>query len=332
MTQSELLYADESNFDIVREKSEEDFEYRYISNGQVPEREVREEIEDLAVPPAWSEVKICSDTCRHIRAYGYDEKGRKQYIYNTRWLEERNDSKFARLVEFAKKLPAIRKKARQHSTLKKWTKKKVLGLIVLTLDETYLRIGNAVYEDRNQTYGLTTLRRKHVDISENKVTFQYKGKSNKYRKVEVENSDLIKLIRKSSELPGYEIFRYKSGGKYYNVDSRDVNHYLKDLSGSDFSAKDFRTWGGTTLAVEKIPEAQKMLAQNKRLKLDSTVIKLVARELGNTVSICRDYYIHPKILSLISEGKTDMFETGAYRAKPHALSPVEKKILKIIDE
>ena len=326
----QILHTNPEDFDLFRHRQGERFLYTDRGGQPVSDPEILADIEGLVIPPNWKDVRICSEDCRHIRAYGFDDRGRKQYIYNDKWLEKRRLEKFDRLPDFGKNLPKIRKTAHRHIAGKKWTKQKILGLVTLTLDETYLRIGNRVYLDRNDTYGLTTLRRKHLQIVDGAVVFYYKAKSNKYRKVRVDNNQLVNLIRSSSELPGYEIFRYKQGSRYKSIDSSDVNEYLQNITGADFSSKDFRTWGGTTLAVELLPEARERAGQNKRRKLSTTLIRMVARKLGNTVATCRDYYIHPKIINAVESGNISPLTYRNRTTGKYALSPAEKKTLQLI--
>ncbi|QCK16561.1 DNA topoisomerase IB [Mangrovivirga cuniculi] len=331
MQKTIIQHTNEEDFDIVRVQHSSGFKYEFSDGRKIDNKTLIEEINALVIPPNWKDVLICSDDCKHIRAIGYDDKGRKQYIYHEKWMEQQNREKFKKMAEFGRFLPEIRKRAHKDASLKEWSKSKVVGVVILTLDETYVRIGNVSYQNENQTYGLTTLRRKHLEFKKGEILFSYKGKRNKYRKVRVDNNQLVNLIRKCSELPGYELFRYKSGKGFRQVTSNDVNDYLREISGHDFTAKDFRTWGGSTLAIEKLPEAIQMTKENKRLKLSTTLIKLVAKELGNTVSICRDYYIHPNIIELIESDKEDELKYQKHRKGKYSLSPSEKKLLEVID-
>jgi DNA topoisomerase-1 len=245
-------------------------------------------------------------------------------------MQFRNESKYHKIYEFGKCLPQIREHAYEDVKLKGWPRKKVLGLVILTLDELHIRIGNLHYKKVNETYGLTTLRRRHLTLHENSIRLEYKAKSGKYRKVNIKNNQLVNLIREVSELPGYEIFRYRENGKTIPVDSNDVNEYLKEISNESFSSKDFRTWGGTVMAIEKVPEAIAAVQENKRLKLASTLVKIVARQLGNTQSICRDYYIHPVVLKLVEEEKLDYFQYEEKETGKFELEPAEEKALSLI--
>jgi DNA topoisomerase I len=288
-------------------------------------------IKSLGIPPNWKNVWICPELDGHIQATGLDIKNRKQYIYHPEWRKYRSTAKFDKLKEFAQWLPTIRKKAYKDIQLPEWPRNKVLGLIILTLDEAHIRIGNTFYRDENETFGLTTLRRRHLHFEKKSIIFEFKAKSGKYSTVNIKNNKLVKLIKECSELPGYEVFRYRENGTTIPVTSADVNQYLKEISLEDFSSKDFRTWGGTVLAVEKFPEAKKMVEENKRLKLEPALVKLVAAELGNTQSICRDYYIHPAILQAVQNGDFDKLIYEEEKAEnPFELTSSEKKALEII--
>jgi DNA topoisomerase-1 len=196
----------------------------------------------------------------------------------------------------------MREKMEKALRKRKWEKEKVLALAVSLMDEAYLRVGNKYYEEENGTYGLTTLRRKHLKDNKDGLILKYTAKSGKLRRVKIRDVRLQRLIRVCSELPGHEIFRYQAGGGFYPITSQDINDYLYDISGSRFTAKSFRTWGGTVLAVKLAPEARSICEQNPRKKTETTLIRLVAGELNNTVSVCRKYYIHPLVLEIMING------------------------------
>lgn len=327
----EIHHTNDHHFDIVRKRFDDHFIYHWKEKKErVENKTLLKHIEGLVIPPMWENVMICSNGCGHILAFGYDQKERKQYIYNKKWQEEQNLKKFNSLVDFATMLPTIRRRAYKDIQKRKWNKQKVLGLAVLVLDETHIRIGNDYYRTKNGTYGLTTLRRKHLEVDASEIRFEYKAKSNKFRKVSIENNRLSRLIKKSSELPGYEIFRYRSNGSFHDISSTDVNEYLKDITHNNYSAKDFRTWGGTSMAVEYYKNAKKVAAESKRKKTDATLVKIVAKELGNTPSICREYYIHPKVMNEVEKENDKKLLFKNHRSGKYALSAAEKKALEII--
>ena len=281
-------------------------------------------IKDLGIPPAWKDVWIAQDPHGHLQCTGIDPKGRKQYIYHADWNAYRSEAKFRKLADFGRAIPEIRRITDKHLKISDWSRPKVLALVIKILDTHHIRIGNEYYRQQNETYGLTTLRRKHLEFEQGVVRLEYKAKSGKYRKVSIKNNQLAKLVKQSSELRGYELFKYQGKDKkFHHINSHDVNEYLRDISDEEFSCKDFRTWGGTTLALDKLPEAQSMLAENPRLKLETTLIKLVARELGNTIAICRKYYIHPQVLEVALGGNVEKYR----QQKPKRVPVKDRKLL-----
>jgi len=306
--------------------------YRYYNEkGKViKDKPLLKRLRGLIIPPMWSDVMICKWDDGHIQATGRDAKGRKQYIYHSKYEEARQQEKFDRMLSFGKQLTSIRKANLKHIKKTKWTKEKALSLVVMVLDETGLRIGNRQYAERNGTYGLTTLRRKHIEVESNSVSFDYKGKSNQERQVEIDDPYLSELIKKSSEMPGYELFRYKDeDGKWQTVDSDDVNEWIRDHMGNGFSSKDFRTWVASRLAIELYPDALRIKKEYPRKKFTNILLRMVADELGNTPTICKSYYIHPAILGKISDQSiswTPVDEEGM----SHRLSASEKYLLKNI--
>jgi DNA topoisomerase I len=331
MKDLQVKYISEHCEGIKRVRRGRGFFYTDEYGERIDDPVLLERIRLLAIPPNWRNVWICPELDGHIQAIGVDVKNRKQYIYHPEWRKYRNTAKFDKMVEFAQWLPSIRKKAYEDTRLPGWPREKVLGLIILTLDEAHIRIGNTFYRDENQTFGLTTLRRRHLHFEKKTITFEFKAKSGKYRRVNIQNNKIAKLIKECSELPGYEVFRYHQNGATIPVNSADVNQYLREISLDDFSSKDFRTWGGTVLAIEKFPEAKKLAEENKRLKLESTLVKFVADELGNTQSICRDYYIHPAVMEAVKNHDYNrLYYEEEQASSPFELSASEKKALEII--
>lgn len=331
-----LVYVTDTDKGYFRKKAGKGFYYIDEKNEKITDGKILTRIKNLKIPPMWQEVWICSKANGHLQATGKDQRRRKQYLYHEKWAQHRNTNKFKRIPEFAKALPKIRNVSLQDMNSKGWAKDKVLGLVVQFLNEAFIRIGNIYYREQNQTYGLTTLRRKHLHIEGSNMSFQYKAKSGKYRNISIKNKKISRLIAQCSELPGYEIFRYyDEGEKSWNcIDSHDVNEYLRKITGEQFSSKDFRTWGGTVLAVEKYEEAKKEVLQNNRKSLVPTLIKMVSEKLGNTVAICREYYIHPAVLSAVENEKIDEYKKGInkkYAKFKDSLSVSELIALSIIE-
>ncbi len=291
-----------------------------------------ERINAMVIPPGWQKVWISTDSNAHLQATGYDEKGRKQYIYHRDWVAYRQKSKFARLSVFGKALSRIRSRIEEDLHQKGWPKSRVLALVVTLMDHHYLRIGNDYYKNHNETFGLTTLRRKHLEEEGNQLRISYKAKSGKYRNITLKNRSLIRLVLATSELPGYEVFRYlDDAGKSCKIDSQEVNDYLREISLENVTAKDFRTWGGTVLAISFYNPAMEDVMQNPRSKLEAAIVRRVAKKLGNTMATCREYYIHPKVLKVLTEEKLAEYMSNKpdIKAEEH-LSQDEKLALAII--
>lgn len=316
---------------ILRKKRGRGFAYLDDKGQKIQSEKILERIKALVIPPNWREVKICDLDNGHIQAVGRDEKGRKQYIYHPDWSAKRQKEKYSRLYDFGKSLPKLRKKAYEDLEGKNWTKEKVLGLMIVVLDETGIRIGSRQYEKTNNTYGLTTLRRKHLDIKGESLRFIFKGKSNIERTVSIEDKELISYIKESAELPGYELFRFEDDeGKYSNIDSSDVNEYISEAIGEGFSSKDFRTWVGSRLCIELFPEAVREFESSGKKKLENLLLELVSCELGNTPSICRDYYIHPLLMRKIEAEEFPTSNRFKDSKEKYDLSASEKLLLKLL--
>ncbi|KAF5037892.1 Eukaryotic DNA topoisomerase I, catalytic core [anaerobic digester metagenome] len=314
----------------TRKRSGRGFAYFDDEGNKITSKEELTRIRQLAIPPMWTNVWICRDENGHIQATGRDARNRKQYLYHTDWTAHQQQSKFSRLLEFGYTLPLIRKEVEHYLRKRGWPREKVLALVLAVLDETYVRIGNRYYYETNGTHGLTTLRRKNLEINGRNVVFRYKAKSNKIREVKIRNNRLTRLITQCSELRGYEIFRYMDEhGKTIPVDSGDVNAFLREITGKEFTSKNFRTWGGAVLAVKLFPEAKEKTLQNKRLKLSRAIVKEVAKQLGNTISICEKYYIHPTVLqTLCKDFNPEEFSGKSY---PEGLNTYEKMVLAILE-
>lgn len=296
---------------IGRRRHGRGFAYTYADDSPVRDRDLLKRIRSLVIPPAWQQVWICPKQSGYLQATGRDEKGRKQYIYHEKWVTYRQARKFDHIARFAEMLPLIRRTTRRHLQDASWSKRKILALVVQILDETAIRIGNKTYKEQNDTYGLTTLRRKHVQVEGDQLLFSFKGKSHQYREVKISNRRLNRLIKACSELPGYEVFRYQEqDGKFQTIDSQDVNEYLQVITSDEFSSKDFRTWLATAAALELWPEVVAELpAESSTEKRLAKLVKRVAEKLGNTVSVCRKYYIHPRILTALENEELPELET-----------------------
>lgn len=297
---TKIQEVDDSAMCISRKKKGRGFAFYDEDGIKIQDKKILKRLRNLVIPPMWSDVNICRFDDGHIQAIGRDLKGRKQYIYHSVYEKNRQEAKFKKMLDFADHLPRIRKRAYKDLQANEWGKRKLLALIILILDEYGVRIGNKHYRNENETFGLTTLRRKHLNFEGDELIFKFKGKSNQEREVHIDDADLIPFIKETANLPGYEIFRYKDqAGVFQDVDSEEVNTYINTFMGESFSSKDFRTWSGSRLAIECYDYALKNQAKGTRRKFSNMVIKLVAEELGNTPSVCKNYYVHPAVFNAI---------------------------------
>jgi DNA topoisomerase I len=285
---------------LVRKRSGRGFCYADAKGGRVGERD-RARIRALAIPPAWTNVWICPDPLGHIQATGRDARGRKQYRYHPHWREIRDEVKYDRMLSFGSRLPLIREKAAQDIVVAGMPRTKVIGAIIQLLERTLIRIGNEEYVRDNASYGLTTLRARHVKIEGSNLHFHFRGKSGKEHTIDLANPRLAAIVKRCQELPGQELFRFRDpSGTLHPVESTDVNAYLREAAGADFTAKDFRTWHGTLLAALTLSE---YAARGKRTKgMVTKAVERVAARLGNTATVCRKNYIHPVLISRYLRG------------------------------
>ena len=271
---------------------------RTVSDGQVLQR-----IKALAIPPAWTDVWICADPRGHLQATGRDARGRKQYRYHPRWRDVRDEVKYGKLIAFARALPKIR--TRTEADLKKngLPRDKVLATVVQLLAKTFIRVGNDEYAKQNGSVGLTTMRDQHAKVNGARVRFEFRGKSGIQHAVDLENKRLARIVKACRDLPGYELFQYVDDeGARQVIDSADVNAYLRDITGEDFTAKDFRTWAGTMLAAEELAAAARFSSTAQAKKNIVKAVEAVAHRLGNTRTVCRKSYIHPAIFDAYLDG------------------------------
>lgn len=242
-----------SDKDLIWRRKKNGKEFQFVNRlGRPLKKKDAERIKKLVIPPAWSEVHISADPNGHVQATGLDDKGRKQYIYHPAWIEYNQKSKFESMKKFGEVLPTLRETVSAHMRQHELTRERVLATVVWLLENTFIRVGNQTYADSNQSYGLTTMRTKHVDVEGNTIKFSFKGKSHVYHELDIRHPRVAQTIKACIELPGYQIFKYVEDGKRHKVDSAQVNEYLKEISGESFSAKDFRTWGGTVLAGDTL--------------------------------------------------------------------------------
>ena len=261
-------------------------------------------IQALAVPPAWNAVWICPRDDGHVQATGRDARRRKQYRYHSRWREVRDETKYGRMVPFARALPRLRRRVERDLALPGLPREKVLATVVRLLETTLIRVGNEEYARENESFGLTTLRERQVRVRGGKLSFRFRGKSGVEHTIELTDRRLAAIMRRVQDLPGEELFRYVDDeGETRRIESSDVNAYLKEISGQDFTSKDFRTWAGTVLAARALARLQAPGSQAEGKRNIATAIEAVAKLLGNTKAVCRKCYVHPAIVESYLEGR-----------------------------
>jgi len=296
--------------------------FRYIGpNGQIiRDPETLRRIRSLVIPPAWIDVWICPLPEGHLQATGRDARRRKQYRYHLRWREIRDTAKFERMAAFGKALATIRRRVKRDLARTGLSREQVLATVVRLLETTLIRIGNEEYTRQNKSFGLTTLRNHHVNVTPRKIYFYFRGKSGKKHAISVEDPYLAKIVRRLRDLPGYELFQYvDEDGQPRSIGSTDVNDYLREITGEEFSSKDFRTWSATMLAVQALCECALFETQKQAKKNVNRMVENVARRLGNTEAVCRKCYIHPEVFEAYTDGRlatlTERFKSARARSQ-----------------
>ncbi|HEX2135475.1 MAG TPA: DNA topoisomerase IB [Microvirga sp.] len=298
-----LVYVSDEEPGIRRKKTGKGFTYLKPGGGKVEDRATLERIRKLAIPPAYTDVWICPIPNGHVQATGRDAKGRKQYRYHPAFREVRESTKYEHMLEFAQALPTIRARIQEHMSLPGLPREKVLATVVHLLETTLIRVGNTDYAKQNKSYGLTTLRDPHVEVNGSQLRFEFKGKSGKTWRLQVKDRRVAKIVKACQDLPGQALFQYvNDAGERQSVTSSDVNAYLKEITGREITAKDFRTWAGTVLAAMALTEFETFDSEAKAKKNIRAAIERVSAQLGNTPTICRQCYIHPEVLNCYLEG------------------------------
>lgn len=299
-----LRYTPDDQPGISRKRKGKVFEYASPDGKKIRDPEILGRIKSLAIPPAWEKVWICKSANGHIQATGRDARKRKQYRYHVKWREQRDLTKFEHMLGFAKVLPKIRRRVNLDLRRKELDRQKIVATVVRLLETTVIRVGNDEYAKENHSYGLTTMRNRHVEVKASKIAFSFKGKSGKQHEITLNDKRLAKIIRACQELPGQVLFSYIDGVETKHIESSDVNDYLREITGSDFTAKDFRTWIGTVLAGTAFHELEEVTSKAQAKKNIGTVIESVSKILGNTPAVCRKCYVHPDIINAYLEGDT----------------------------
>jgi DNA topoisomerase-1 len=337
-----LSYVDCSKPGFQRKREGKDFAYFDCAGHLIRDPETLGRIRSLVLPPAWENVWICPRPDGHLQATGIDARGRKQYRYHPNYRQIRNHTKFHRMLDFAKALPGIRAAVERDLKLPGLPRQKVIATIVKLLETTFIRVGNEEYANENASFGLTTLRDRHVKMEGGTLRLQFRGKSAQMHDVPVEDKRLARIIRECRDLPGYELFQYVDEyGETHSVDSSDVNAYLHEVSGHDFTAKDFRTWAGTILTALALGECEQCSSEAAGKRTVANAIKQVAARLGNRPATCRKYYVHPIIIESWLDGslppamkhdaaKVDP-DTGLYPEEACVMALIGKKATALLE-
>ena len=329
-----LRYVSDAKPGIRRRRAGKGFVYIHPGGRRLTHAGQLAWIKGLAIPPAWTDVWISPIQRGHLQATGRDARGRKQYRYHPRWREVRDQAKFSRLVEFARALPRIRRRTDRDLRRRGLPREKVLALVVRLLEATLIRVGNDEYARENRSYGLSTMRDRHVEVRGTRLRFTFRGKGGKEHEIDVRDQRLARIVRQVQELPGQPLFQYHdTDGRRQEVTSGDVNDYLREIGGDDFTAKDFRTWAGTVAAAMALEEFSEIDDEAGRKRAIVKAIETVAELLGNTATVCRACYVHPDVLDAYLDGT--FVEALAERARgigrgAHALRPAEAAVLGLL--
>lgn len=316
---------------ITRQRSGKGFIY-YRDGNRIDDKPVLQYIRKLAIPPAWQKVTISPVKSAKILAKGIDSAGRQQAIYHPKFRASQDQAKFERILQFGKQLPNLRRQVDKDLRHRRLNKAKVSACIVKLMDEAYFRVGNEQYAKANDHYGITTLRSKHADITSTSVTFDFVGKSGKQQHKKISDRQIAKIIKQLDDLPGYEIFKYvDADGQLHDISSNDVNSYIKQYMGDNYSAKDFRTWGGTLMATAELVATEKVENQNERKKIITTCVKSVAKRLGNTPAVTRSSYIDPRIWKVFETDELLKMRQTIEKIRPRKyMKPEEQAVLKLL--
>jgi DNA topoisomerase I len=302
-----LVYISDKEQGIIRIKKGNGFSYR-LKDNIIKDKNQLERIRKLVLPPAWKNVWICYYENGHLQATGYDAKNRKQYRYHALWNSLRNETKFHSMYEFGKALPRLRLQVEEDMQLKDLSEKKVLATVISLMERTYIRVGNAEYEKMNGSFGLTTLKDKHVKINGSEVTFAFKGKSGVSHNITLHNKKLAKAVKDCRDIPGKELFQYYTeNGERKSIDSSMLNNYMHNITGADFSAKDFRTWAGSLQMLRSLKALEKADTDSLKKSNVITALNEVSIKLGNTRTVCKKYYVHPGIINMYEHDEIENY-------------------------
>lgn len=332
---AKLRFSTDRKEGYTRKVSGNNFQYFNTEGNLITENSVIDRINSLAIPPAYKKVWICPFENGYLQATGYDDRKRKQYRYHPLWNKASQTEKFSHITEFAQELPKIREKIKADLSSDKLTKQKVVAAVIWLLENTLIRIGNEEYAEENNSYGLTTLKNKHVSIYSGNIRFRFKGKSGVYHNISIKNKKVARIIRSCRDLPGQDLFEFvDSNGEVQTVSSQDVNAYLQEITGKDITAKDFRTWGGTVFAAIVFDRTGVLEDETLTKQSVADVVKKVAAHLRNKPNTCKKYYIHPHIITAYLNGYNlsnfrDLDDIKKYK-KIEGLDDYENKVLHMV--
>ena len=312
---SRLAYVNDGDPGLTRRATKAGFSYVDAQGRRITDPAQLARIAALAIPPAWTQVWICADACGHIQATGRDQKGRKQYRYHPDWRAARDEAKYDRMIAFGRALPRLRRRVEADLARRGLPREKVLAAVVRVMELTLIRVGNEEYARANRSFGLTTLRDRHAQITGAGAMFEFRGKSGKVHRTGLRDRRLARIIKACQDLPGQRLFQYvDEAGQRRAVESADVNAYIRAATGGDFSAKDFRTWAGTLAAAHELGGEAPAESPTAARRRAAACVKAVAARLGNTAAVCRAAYIHPRVLSAWEAGELPSRPKGSARA------------------
>lgn len=329
-----LQHSDDSRPGISRRRCGRGFAFRDAAGKPLRDEREKARVKALAVPPAWRDVWICPDPHGHLQATGYDESGRKQYIYHPDWVAWRADSKFAHIIAFASSLPRLRRRVDRDLGAPPGSQQQVLAATVRILDRTLMRVGNQRYTKQNRSYGLTTVRSKHVELNgDGEIKFRFRGKGGKPIQARLTDPQVAEVLRDLEELPGQRVFQYQGeNDALHPVTAEKVNAYIREASGGDFSTKDFRTWSATVLTAVALARREPPVSEREARSIINRAVRRAARRLGNTVTVCRESYVHPAVLDGFAGGTlaplmASIRRSAAQKRSDWSLSPEERAVL-----
>lgn len=325
-----LRYTSASAKGYHRIRKNTHFVYVDVDEKIVKDKLIIERIKKLVIPPAWENVWICPYENGHLQVTGIDAKGRKQYRYHPNWNKIRNQSKFYRLRRFANALPLIRKQVDKDLNRKGLPFEKVVALVVKLIEMTNIRIGNDAYKKLYGSFGLTTLRDRHVKFDKTSIFFEFKGKKGVQHKINLQSRKLVNLVKQCKDIPGQDLFQYyDDDGRHHTIGSGDINHYLKEITQEDFTAKDFRVWAGSVNALFAFQEIGQFETQTECKRKVVEVLDLVAKKLGNTRTVCKKYYVHPTVIASYENGTINNYKVKT-NIKNNKLNPEEEALVRLL--